>query len=364
MSKRAPKAEARPWRRADPAVEAVEREEQRRAGERPPGGRAGEQRRLDGEGGEDGGAAGAHEGDAVGEAEARRAGGSAARRSSTTAATSAEERRARRRPAAPSKGSAASAAGDARRRPRRAPAARRGAGRRAAGAGADVGHRRGAAAGLAGRRLLLEWRGSADAAREERSMGYGTVSRLFHWVTVLLVLVMIPVGLIMTQEIPRPLQDPLFILHKGLGPVVLVVVLLRLAWRAFHPPPPLPASVPPLQARLAELVHAGLYFFLIVQAVSGYVRVTTGGFPIEALKALGIPPLLPKAEGVARAASTVHAVGAAADRADRDARRGGGLSRARPARRGLLADVAADRAKGGQAAVALSFFAKGRAICH
>lgn len=139
-------------------------------------------------------------------------------------------------------------------------------------------------------------------------MGYGTVARLFHWVTVLLVLVMIPVGLIMTQDIPRPLQDKLFVLHKGLGPVVLLVVLARLAWRAFNPPPPLPASVPPLQARIAGLVHAGLYTFLILQAASGYVRVTTGGFPIEALQALGIPPLLPKAEAVGKIASTVHAL--------------------------------------------------------
>ena len=68
----------------------------------------------------------------------------------------------------------------------------------------------------------------------------------------------------MIQEIPRPVQDPLFILHKGLGPVVLVVVLLRLAWRAFNPPPPLPADVPPLQQRAAAAVHARLYVFLLV----------------------------------------------------------------------------------------------------
>ena len=137
-------------------------------------------------------------------------------------------------------------------------------------------------------------------------MGFGTVSRLFHWVTVLLVAVMIPVGLIMTQDVPKSVQDPLFILHKGLGPIVLVVVLARLGWRAFHPAPSLPPSVPRLQARAAGLVHGALYFFLILQAVSGYVRVTTGGFPIEGLEALGIPPLLPKAEGVGKIASGVH----------------------------------------------------------
>ena len=119
-------------------------------------------------------------------------------------------------------------------------------------------------------------------------MGYGVVARVFHWLTVLIVLIMIPVGLIMTQDIPRNIQDPLFILHKALGPILLVVVLLQLGWRASHPPPPLPADIPPLQRRAAAAVHAGLYLFLIVQAVSGYVRVTTGGFPLELLEALGI----------------------------------------------------------------------------
>lgn len=139
-------------------------------------------------------------------------------------------------------------------------------------------------------------------------MGYGTVARSFHWITVLLVLVMIPIGLIMTQEIPRPLQDRLFIIHKGLGPIVFLVVMLRLLWRWISPPPPLPDHVAPLQRRAAAVVHALLYAFLLIMAVSGYVRVTTGGFPIEFLNALGIPPLLPRNDNVAETAKAVHAV--------------------------------------------------------
>ena len=137
-------------------------------------------------------------------------------------------------------------------------------------------------------------------------MGYDTVSRLFHWVTVLLVLVMIPVGLVMAQEPPQLWQDRLYILHKGLGPFVLFVVLLRLAWRAFHPAPPLPATVPPLQRLAASVVHALLYAVLIVMGVSGYVFVDAGDFPTEVLRALGIPPFIPKNEPLSDAAQTVH----------------------------------------------------------
>ena len=139
-------------------------------------------------------------------------------------------------------------------------------------------------------------------------MGYGTVSRLFHWATVAIVVVMIPVGLTMTQDMPRPTQDKLFVLHKGLGAVFLVLILARIAWRLTHRPPPLPASVAPLQRRAAAVVHVLLYALLLVMAVSGYVRVTTGGFPIELLDALGVPPLFAKHEGVAAVAKAIHAV--------------------------------------------------------
>ena len=66
--------------------------------------------------------------------------------------------------------------------------------------------------------------------------------------------------------------------------------------------------MPPLQQRAARATHFGLYFFLVVMTVSGYVRVTTGGFPIELLNTLGIPPLLPRTENVAETAKTIHAV--------------------------------------------------------
>lgn len=138
-------------------------------------------------------------------------------------------------------------------------------------------------------------------------MGYGTVARVFHWLTVLLVFVTIPVGWIMTQEIPRATQNQLFVLHKGLGVTILTLVVLRLLWRAFNPAPPLPAALPPLQRHASAIVHGALYAFLLIMAVSGYVRVTMGGFPIELLNALGVPPLLPKNEAVANTAKAIHA---------------------------------------------------------
>jgi cytochrome b561 len=136
--------------------------------------------------------------------------------------------------------------------------------------------------------------------------GYGTVARLFHWITVLLLLGMFPAGAIMVQEgLSRPVQDALFIFHKNVGSVLLVLVLLRLAWRAISPPPPQPAAMPGWQQRLSGLVHVGLYAMLLFMVVTGYVRVGTGGFPLELADALGVPRL-PRSDAVADLASAAH----------------------------------------------------------
>ena len=106
----------------------------------------------------------------------------------------------------------------------------------------------------------------------------------------------------MTQDVPQVASRPLFILHKGLGPIVLVVVLLRLGWRAFHPAPPLPASV--RRCRRGREDGAWRFISSDIQAVSGYVRVRRR-VSHRGLEALGIPPSC-QAEGVGKIASGVH----------------------------------------------------------
>lgn len=136
---------------------------------------------------------------------------------------------------------------------------------------------------------------------------YPAFHRLLHWLTALFVLTTIPAGLIMVQEgLPRSLGDALFLFHKNIGVVILLLVLARLVWRATHTVPPLPASVAHAQALVAHLVHGLLYLLLIGMAVSGYVRVAAGGFPLEALDALGLPRLAPRSDPLAERASDIH----------------------------------------------------------
>lgn len=142
---------------------------------------------------------------------------------------------------------------------------------------------------------------------------YRTPARLFHWTMAVLVLLMIPAGFLMVQpDIGRDLQNTLFVFHKNVGVLILLLVLLRILYRVFRPPPPLPAAVPAWQARIAGLNHAALYALLVIMPLAGYVRVKAGGFPIEALDAAGVPSLVPRSDALAEAAQAVHFFGALA----------------------------------------------------
>jgi cytochrome b561 len=110
--------------------------------------------------------------------------------------------------------------------------------------------------------------------------------------------------------LPRAVQNGLFIFHKNIGVVVLLLMLVRLVWRWMRPPPDLPTDVPGWQRRVAAVSHAGLYVLAIVVPVAGYVRVRAGGFPVEWLDGLGAPSLVPRSDALAQVAQTAHYVAA------------------------------------------------------
>ncbi|WP_342773830.1 cytochrome b [Histidinibacterium lentulum] len=142
---------------------------------------------------------------------------------------------------------------------------------------------------------------------ERSGTGYRRTARVLHWLVAIVVIATLPVGMLMLEEsVPRETRDALFIFHKNVGVVILLLVLARLAYRAWRPPPPMPDHLPRWQVRIAGATHAGLYVLLLVMAVSGYVRVEAGNFPIELLDALGVPALVPVNETLETTAQAIH----------------------------------------------------------
>ncbi len=139
---------------------------------------------------------------------------------------------------------------------------------------------------------------------------YSGASRLIHWVMAILVIGMIPIGFLMVQQgLSRSLQNFLFISHKNIGVLLLILVFVRLFNRWRNPPNLEPVEMAPIQAFAAHMTHIALYGLLLIMPLAGYIRVRAGGFPIESLDAMGIPALVPRSEALAEAAKAVHFYG-------------------------------------------------------
>jgi cytochrome b561 len=144
----------------------------------------------------------------------------------------------------------------------------------------------------------------AETIRHKKFAG---TTRLLHWLSAVMIVAMIPIGVIMQQDgWDRSTQDMLFILHKNGGVILFLLVVVRLMWRAARPAPPLPVHLPDWQVRAAGFVQWSLYVMLLVMAISGYIRVRAGGFPIEMLDAINAPAFVPRSDALAETAQTLH----------------------------------------------------------
>jgi cytochrome b561 len=120
------------------------------------------------------------------------------------------------------------------------------------------------------------------------AVAYTLVARVLHWITAVLVLAMIPLGIVIAniEDLPR-----LYDLHRSIGVVLLLIVLIRLAYRVTHPPLPLPRDIPLMQRLVAGFVHWTLYAVLIVQPIVGWIATSAYGAPITVFWVLALPPI-------------------------------------------------------------------------
>lgn len=135
---------------------------------------------------------------------------------------------------------------------------------------------------------------------------YDPVARFFHWATVCLVLLLIPIGLVMADLDPGKLQDVLFVTHESLGITILVLVLLRLGWRLTHSPPPPSRDLSRLEVIASGSVHWLLYLLLLAMPISGYIFVVAGDYPLTYFELANAPRLVAPNKVLSDFAETVH----------------------------------------------------------
>lgn len=136
------------------------------------------------------------------------------------------------------------------------------------------------------------------------STHFNLAARILHWGMAVLILTMLFVGVGMVSSIS--LRPGLLSLHRPIGIAILLLVILRLANRLRHSPPPLPADLPPIQKRAAHASHWLLYGLMFAMPLIGWSMLSAGGYPVAMFKGFTLPPIAPHDPAVFAILRTAH----------------------------------------------------------
>jgi len=125
---------------------------------------------------------------------------------------------------------------------------------------------------------------------------YGRVSRALHWITAILFIALIPMGIFGSMIPPSAwFISHYFVVHKTIGTLVLVLLAARLLWNLQSKRPELDPTLKPVERRWAHRVHAALYLLMLAVPVTGYVMTSLHGYGTY-LFAWELPSFLPKSK--------------------------------------------------------------------
>lgn len=137
---------------------------------------------------------------------------------------------------------------------------------------------------------------------------YDRVAQALHWSIAALILAAFALGLTV-DAFPKTWKYTVVELHKVIGVAILLLVLLRVAWRLGHPVAPA-AELTGGMHRAAAVGHAGLYLLMLAVPAIGIAYSLLRGQGLD-LGFAAIPPLMEAAaRTVSRPVKEVHELAA------------------------------------------------------
>ena len=134
----------------------------------------------------------------------------------------------------------------------------------------------------------------------ERSDRYSGISTVNHWITVILVIAMLVLGIVAGEATSEAAEDYVIGVHISLGFFAFLFIAWRIGYRLYDGfQPALPGSA--AERRIASVVHRSLLVILALQVITGPLYLFTEGesmnvfgwfsihLPLESLAALHEP---------------------------------------------------------------------------
>lgn len=137
---------------------------------------------------------------------------------------------------------------------------------------------------------------------------YSIVAMVLHWAIAIAVIANWRIAET-AEHAPEAQAREIMGSHMSLGVTILVLVLLRLAWRLVHRPPPLAAHLKPWERALAKTTHILFYVLLIAMPLAGWVAMSSFGFGVNVWGLFELPALpVPNSPERGEAIIDAHAI--------------------------------------------------------
>ena len=136
---------------------------------------------------------------------------------------------------------------------------------------------------------------------------FGIVPIALHWLVALAVIGLFALGWWMTGlDYYSSWYQAAPWWHKSVGLTLTLLVIIRLFWRLFNPPPTPLTTHTQTQVRVAKIAHRLLYLLLFITFISGYLISTADGRPIEVFGWFAVPATLTDLPNQADIAGWIH----------------------------------------------------------
>jgi cytochrome b561 len=130
---------------------------------------------------------------------------------------------------------------------------------------------------------------STGVATEQRQ--FSARMRLFHWFTAAMVLTMLGIGLSMVASLAY--YHRLISIHRPLGVVLLIVVVIRFINRQYSTLPPFLPTMSQRERSVASASELLLYALLVLQPLIGWGMLSAARYPIMLYGSIHLFPILP-----------------------------------------------------------------------
>ncbi len=139
-----------------------------------------------------------------------------------------------------------------------------------------------------------------------KDRGYTPTAQALHWLIALLIVIQFVLARMAAPLSLGARKLALLAEHKSFGMTVLMLAVIRFAWRLKNLPPSLPTNMHRVERFLARFTHVSLYVLLIGMPLSGWLMSSAKNYSVSWFGAFSWPNLIGPSETAFNFFKTLH----------------------------------------------------------